>query len=1039
MRHDKALGITMINRTMNDSLDEAIDQFEENWTPDSRSTISPLLTEHGLKGDHDALTELIRIDIELRYKHGLSLKLNEYFEQWNDLLDRPANVADIAFEDFRARSAHGHDIFVSRWRDLPGVKDEQWFQRLVNNSPRPLPGTGSIRPFSGGTPTDANGNFDSEFREAIESSGFQIVHEIATGAFSKVYLATQLELADRYVVLKVVDDDLRESRSMAMLQHTNIVPLYSVHRIHSRTVICMPYAGSVTLNDVLGGQADDESSAGQSLIDTVEARIDKTMSDFQQDSFPQSLSLAPAADEQAALKPLESLRHLDRNALTTWIFVRLASALAHSHARGILHGDLKPSNVLIRNDGEPALLDFNLAQSLNHNLSRVVGGTLPYMAPESYRSFLLQESEAVKESDIYALGVMMFQFVTGRLPHTTPPSMAPTDLQRAIEERKQPPAWQASDEVSASLKCVINRCLEFSGQQRYTSAEDLRIDLENENASRSLAIAEEPIGSRVKKWLRRNPQLTSAGTVAALLLAISIPPAYVALQWRQTSQQMMVAERSRDFLAQSAATLMRINADPARESLRNIEDGIEVLRSNGLFDPDGYTKLISSQASPPQRTEMLESVQRHALQIGRLEARRLWVKSTDTRLADSDFQRLDQLIAAAEYLPLPGDSRSLFFLKARRASLGRDSSMGEYLQKAEQTAAVTDSERYLEAVRLMTQHKHRQAMQFFNTLNDSKIVPSVSLWTLKARSQYADEQYENAKLSLTRSILHAPDSSDLHVLRGRCHQRLGKRQFALLDFDKAIELDPNNVRAWNARATNYLNWKKYKEAIKDYSEVQRRSPGNVFSLVKRAKAHEAMGHSELAAKDLEAAKQSSELSVDALVSRALAIDEQEPLCSLADLQRALQLDPDNPMILRNIAKVYSVNLKQYPESIEAFDQSLKIEPTNERALIDRAIQYARLARFDEAIGSLELAIQEPNDPRTYYQAACTYALMPGKVNHQRGLMFLAKAVHAGYEVKRFDDDEDLNNLRSLEGYKHVRTAYSISRRSRTPNPTRSQL
>ncbi|MGB7347074.1 MAG: tetratricopeptide repeat protein [Pirellulaceae bacterium] len=1028
----------MINRNVTNSLDEAIDQFEESWTPASRSSISKLLNEHGLAADHDALTELIRIDIELRYKHGLSLGLDEYFDQWNELLDRPANVAEIAFEDFRSRSAYGHEIFVSRWRDLPGVSSEPWFQRLIIDS-------SWSRSRSAVANHDGKADkSDAAFRIALESGGFHIIHQIATGAFSTVYLATQNELADRYVVLKVVSEDLRESRSMAMLQHTNIVPVYSTHRIHSRTVICMPYAGSVTLKDVLNRPDQDSVVAGQSLIATVQARIDETAVAFRKDesnelesvtnenaNVRQSFLLAPAADEKAALKPLESLRKLNRSELTTSIFLRLAAALAHSHSRGILHGDLKPSNVLVRNDGEPALLDFNLSQSLDRNQSRMMGGTLPYMAPETYRSLLMQESQPQLESDLYGMGVMMFEFATGRLPHSTPPSMAPIDLQRAIEERKSEPDWRESDNVSPSLRGIINHCLSFNASDRYSSADDLRSDLEAEHCHRPLRFAREPRATKIKKWFRRNPSATSGGTVATLLLAFAIPLIYVGLQWRQTSQQMMVAQRSREFLADSSALLMRINADPARESHQNIEQGTRLLDSSGLFAPEGYKNLIPSQATDQQRLEILESIQRHLLQLGRLEARRLWVVSRNTPLSAADFAGLDRMIEAAEELPLPGDSRSLLFLKARRAAFAKEPDAKKIAQKAEQTAAVTESERYLEAVRLMTQHRYRQALAIFDTLDAPDILPTASLWTLKGRSLYGDEQFEEAKLSFTQSIQHAPDSSNLFVLRGRCHRKLGEPMFALEDFNKAIALDPNNTWAWSDKASTNLNSGNNEAAIRAYSEVLRQSPGDVFALIRRAEAYGNIGQTELAADDWEAVNKDGVLSFDALVARALAIDEQEPEQALVDLRRALELDPDNPMVLRNIAKVLSVNLKQYPESIEAFNQSLEIDPTNERALIDRAIQYARLKQYEPAIDSLTLAMKDPNDARTFYQAACAYALMPNKEDHQRGLTYLSNALHRGYEPKRLDTDEDLDNLRSLEGFKYVQNAYKISRRSRS--------
>ena len=98
--------------------------------------------------------------------------------------------------------------------------------------------------------------------------------------------------------------------------------------------------------------------------------------------------------------------------------------------------DLKPSNVLIRNDGEPALLDFNLSQSLDRTRSGYAGGTLPYMSPETYRAMMGQEVQPRATSDLYGLGVMLFEFVTGRQPYPTPKSIAPIDIAPAIKSAR---------------------------------------------------------------------------------------------------------------------------------------------------------------------------------------------------------------------------------------------------------------------------------------------------------------------------------------------------------------------------------------------------------------------------------------------------------------------------------------------------------------------------------------------------------------------------------------------------------------------------
>src|SRR5262249_35213672 len=90
-------------------------------------------------------------------------------------------------------------------------------------------------------------------KAGTEFLGFRLITERGRGAFGRVYLARQGELADRPVALKVSGDALGESRTLAQLQHTNIVPVYSVHHASPFHAVCMPYLGPVTLADALRG------------------------------------------------------------------------------------------------------------------------------------------------------------------------------------------------------------------------------------------------------------------------------------------------------------------------------------------------------------------------------------------------------------------------------------------------------------------------------------------------------------------------------------------------------------------------------------------------------------------------------------------------------------------------------------------------------------------------------------------------------------------------------------------------------------------
>src|SRR5262249_11837703 len=146
--------------------------------------------------------------------------------------------------------------------------------------------------------------------------------------------------------------------------------------------------------------------------------------------------------------------------------VQLAEALAFVHEQGIYHLDVKPSNVLLCPNGRPMLLDFNL--SFDRQLAKhEAGGTPPYMSPEQLLSIPPRRDGALPridaQSDLYSLGVLLYEFLTGTYPFGPLPMQLPVEELRSLLLERQrsgpPPIRQVNPDVDPQLAQLIHRCL----------------------------------------------------------------------------------------------------------------------------------------------------------------------------------------------------------------------------------------------------------------------------------------------------------------------------------------------------------------------------------------------------------------------------------------------------------------------------------------------------------------------------------------------------------------------------------------------------
>lgn len=839
---------------------------------------------------------------------------------------------------------------------------------------------------------------------------YRILSQLGSGGMGDVFLAVDTRL-NRRVALKALQQASgeeaaqrlqHEARAAARLNHPGIAALHDIVESAGRAFLVMEYVDGEPLSNVI--------ASGPS---TIERAVD--------------------------------------------IGVALADALEYAHLQGVIHRDVKPANVMVKPDGSVKLLDLGIArlrdtvtgtaEAPTPTTGMPQAGTPAYMAPER----LLGGSAGVP-ADVYGLGVVLFETLTGRRPFTETDFLS---LAVAMTTKSAPDVRTLRPDVPAALASLLASMMAREPTARPRSAGEVSAVL------KSIRGVIQGTGTRIAHPLMRRRRV---GVSVAGLIVCTV--ALAAVTWRIPSNPL----RSRGAASRGPIAVLPAINPTGDEQLDAIGSGLTALIAGNLAAAPGIT-VVPPDANPSYKKagrDLAEAAR--TLGAGYLvdlsiapspggvhvagklvrdgKAAPVWTGSYDGDIVAVQRSLLENLTAAIERAGLfkggltdaqrarlkalpTTDSAAL--LAYSRGKMLMDRGTGASLDQAISAfsdAVLRDGQFMLAHTSLSGAYAGKYGatsdpkwIQLAAAAADRAVAldPSSAQGHLAlARVYQASGRPADALRQARLATELAPYNDDAYRVLGRVLASSGKLEEARRALDRAIQLRPDSADNHFELGYTLYQAGRWADAIPPFMRVTELQPSSADGFIALGTLYHYTGDVERAIGNYEHALR-LDGSAQAYANLGFAYYSAGRLNeSLGMYQKALELDQSAPSAHRNIADVYARmgNRREaeryYLQAIDRAQAVLKVNPRDSRRIALLAVCEAEIGRLDAGLRhAAEAAALSPSDNEVIFKLASVYAIA-GRPEEAVGQ--LRKAIELGYPPQFAADNDALKPLRGRKDF-----------------------